>query len=64
MEPDRKSITIEFKFSKNYNSVGGAVSLASTVKPNESNEECFQRILKEVDKESDIIHGLVKEILG
>ena len=64
MEPDRKSVTLEFKFSKNYNSIGGAVSLASTVKPDETNEDCFERIFKELDREADTIYGKVKELLG
>jgi len=48
MESDRFSVSLDFKISKNYNSIGGSVSYCSSQKENESTDELFLRIYEEV----------------
>ena len=61
---DRKSVTIEFKISKNYNSIGGSVGYSSDRKPGETLDECFERVFKEADKNSDILFDKAQRILN
>jgi len=64
MEEDRKSVTVEFKFSKNYNSVGGAVSYSSSKRPDETTNDLFNRIYSEADSDIDALLVSAKKLLG
>ena len=64
MEEDRKSVTVEFKFSKNYNSVGGAVSYSSSKRPDETTNDLFNRIYAEADSDIDALLVNAKKLLG
>jgi hypothetical protein len=63
-EPDRQSVSIEFKLSKNYNSVGGSVSFSSDRKDGESDEELFSRIYSNVDEKVQRLINKAEKVLG
>ncbi len=63
-QPDRQSVSLEFKLSKNYNSAGGSVSFSSDRKDGESNEELYQRILKEVEEKVDRLTDKARKVLS
>lgn len=63
-EPDRQSVSIEFKFSKNYNSVGGSVGFASDRRDGESDEELFQRVHDNVDGKIQRLINKAEKVLG
>jgi hypothetical protein len=63
-EPDRQSVSIEFKLSKNYNSVGGSVSFASDRKDGEGEEELFQRVYNNVDEKVQRLINKAEKVLG
>ena len=63
-EPDRESVSLEFKLSKNYNSVGGSVSFSSDIRDGESTEELYQRILKEVEEKVDRLIDKARKTLS
>lgn len=41
---DRMNVSLDFKLSKNYNSIGGQVGFASSRKDKETDEEFFNRV--------------------
>ena len=63
-QPDRESVSLEFKFSKNYNSVGGSVSFSSDRRDGESTEELYQRILTEVEEKVDRLIDKARKTLS
>ena len=63
-EPDRESVSLEFKLSKNYNSVGGSVSFSSDRRDGESNEELYKRILLEVEEKVDRLMDKARKVLS
>ena len=62
-QPDRESVTLEFKLSKNYNSVGGSVSFSSDKRDGEDNEALYQRLYKEVEDKIDRLISKAKSVL-
>lgn len=44
MENDRIRVSIDFKLSKNYNSVGGSMSYESSSKGEETPDDLFNRV--------------------
>ena len=63
-EPVRESVSLEFKLSKNYNSVGGSVSFSSDRRDGESNEELYKRILLEVEEKVDRLMDKARKVLS
>ena len=63
-EPDRQSVSLEFKLSKNYNSAGGSISFSSDKRDGESNEELYQRVYKEVEDKIDRLLPKAESVLG
>jgi hypothetical protein len=63
-EPDRKSVTLEFKLSKNYNSVGASTGFSSSRCIGETDEQFFQRVYSQCEKEFDILLAKAKKVLG
>ena len=63
-QPDRQTVSLEFKLSKNYNSFGAAVGFSSDRKDGETDEEFFQRVLNHVDREFDVLYKKADKLLG
>jgi len=63
-EPDRQSVSIEFKLSKNYNSVGGSVSFSSDRRDGESDDELFERVYSNADTRVQRLINKAEEVLG
>ena len=63
-QPDRESVTLEFKFSKNYNSVGAAISFSSDRKEGEDNDQLFNRVYKEAEVRFDQLVSKAEKVLG
>ena len=62
-EPDRQSVTLEFKISKNYNSVGASVGFSSDRKDGEIDEEFFKRVRINVEEKFDVLYDKAKTLL-
>lgn len=63
-EPDRESVSLEFKLSKNYNSAGGSISFSSDRKEGETNEELFLRVYSECEDKINRLLPKAREVLG
>jgi len=63
-EPDRQSVSLEFKLSKNYNSVGGSVSFSSDRKEGEDDEQLFKRVYDNVNGKVDRLIAKAEGVLG
>ena len=47
---DRITVGLEFKFSKNYNSIGGSIGISSDKGSNESIDDAFVRVYKKANE--------------
>ena len=64
VEPDRKSVMLEFKMSKNFNSVGASVGFSSSRFVGESDTEFFDRVYNQCQSEFDRLLDKAKSVLG
>ena len=64
MAEDRISISLDFKLSKNYQTIGGQVGFSSDRKEDETKEDHFKRVYKQVDDMLDAVYEDGKKILG
>jgi hypothetical protein len=63
-QPDRESVSLEFKLSKNYNSAGGSISFSSDRKEGETDEELFQRVYAECEDKVNRLLPKAHQVLG
>ena len=63
-EPDRQSVTLEFKISKNYNSIGASVGFSSDRKDGETDEVFFNRVRTNVEDKFDALYNKGSAFLG
>ena len=63
MSADRFKVSLSFKLSKSFNSIGGEVSFESDRKEGETSSEHFYRVFKEADKRIDEIHSYASKLL-
>lgn len=58
------TITREVKLSKNYNSMGTAITFQSEIRENESPDQAYERIVNFVDEKLGDELGSMTEVLG
>ena len=59
----RITVGLEFKLSKNYNSIGGTVSVSNEASFNEPTEDLFKRTFSETDKFLDQVKEKAEQYL-
>ena len=63
-QPDRQSVSLDFKLSKNYNSVGGSVGFSSDRKEGETDEELYNRVYSICERRFDELVDQARKLLG